>query len=92
MRDLCRAGIVRTARGFGGGVWLARPAREVSLRAVVEAIQGPIAIYRCLSENGGCTQEANCRLRKVYMQAQDAMIGVMEHTTLADLIEERITE
>ena len=90
MRDLCRAGIVRTARGFGGGVWLARPAHQVSLRAVVEAIQGPIALYRCLIEDGNCPQREGCRLREVYVQAQDALIGVMERTTLADLIEERV--
>jgi len=92
MRDLGKAGLVRTARGFGGGVRLARPARQVSLRAVIEAMQGPVAIYRCLAKEADCPQAQDCRLRKVYQRAQQAMLRVMERTSLEDLIQEQPTE
>jgi Rrf2 family protein len=85
MRDLGRAGLVTTVRGFGGGVRLAMAPEAISVRAVFEAVQGPMALYRCLAQ-AECDHEADCALRDVWIAAQAEMLRVFERTTLADLL------
>jgi Rrf2 family protein len=46
LHDLKRSGIVRTRRGASGGYWLALPAEEVSLAAIIRAVEGPLANVR----------------------------------------------
>ena len=85
MRDLSKAGLVVTTRGFRGGVRLARPSAEISLRSLVEAIEGPLAIYRCLASTSVCPRAAHCTLRPVWLQAQEALLEVFEDTALSEL-------
>jgi len=85
MRDLRRAGLVTTVRGFGGGVRLAAPPGEISVRAVFEAVEGPMALYRCLAQ-AECGHEGDCALREVWLLAQQEMLKVFERATLADLL------
>lgn len=85
MRDLSKAGLVVTTRGFRGGVKLARSPQEISLRAVVEAIEGPIAIYRCLTAISSCPRAAHCSVRPVWMRGQKAMLAIFERTPLSEL-------
>jgi Rrf2 family protein len=85
MRDLSKAGLVITMRGFRGGVRLARPSAEISLRSVVEAIEGPLAIYRCLTSASVCHRAPHCTLRPVWMRAQRALLAVLEETALSEL-------
>ena len=54
IRTLARAGLIRTLRGSHGGVSLARPAARITLRDVVEAIDGPVLLNRCLIRPGEC--------------------------------------
>jgi Rrf2 family protein len=85
MRDLSKAGLVVTTRGFRGGVKLARSSAEISLRALVEAIEGPLAIYRCLASASVCPRAPHCSLRPVWMRAQEALLQVFERTPLSEL-------
>jgi Rrf2 family protein len=85
MRDLAKAGLVVTTRGFRGGVRLARPAHQITLRAVVEAIEGPMALYRCLASPAACERSPYCTLRPVWVRAQDAMLDVLGRTLLSHL-------
>ena len=55
VRTLARAGLLRTLRGSHGGITLARPPKEITLRQVVEAIDGPVLLNRCLLRPGECT-------------------------------------
>lgn len=86
MRDLGKAGLVVTTRGFGGGVRLALEPEDVTVRAVVEALEGPLVIFRCLSNPGRCPADENCAVQEMWSQAQEEMAGVLERTTLADLV------
>ena len=52
--QLALGGLVTTYRGAGGGVTLARPASEISLLHVIEALEGPIRLNRCLLEPDAC--------------------------------------
>lgn len=85
IRTLARAGLIRTLRGNQGGVMLARPPEEISLREVIEAIEGPIVLVQCLRGPNQCDREEDCSFRTVCQNLQDLMVGQLEGTTFADL-------
>ncbi len=85
LHDLKRAGLVRTRRGASGGYWLARPAEEISLAAVIRAVEGPLANVR-----GEWPEEveyagAAGALREVWIAVRANLRAVLETVTLADL-------
>ncbi len=84
-QDLAKDGLVRSHRGAKGGFSLARPAEEITLRQVIEAIEGPIAVSRCLSASESCDSETTCPMRPVLAEAQVQLVAVLDRTTLKDL-------
>lgn len=89
MRTLARAGLVRTLRGNQGGVLLARRPSEINLREVIEAIEEPIVLNRCLRDDGECNREEFCPVHPVWDRIQRTLIERLESTTFADLATER---
>jgi len=86
-QTLTRAGIVEARRGAGGGFRLAQPAREVTLLAIVEAIEGPLALYQCLRGRDTSSQQAICPVNVVWRRAQARLADVLRGITLEDLAE-----
>jgi Rrf2 family iron-sulfur cluster assembly transcriptional regulator len=82
---LAKEGIVRSHRGAKGGFSLARSADQITLREVIEAIEGPIALYRCLHPFEGCERAGDCAIYTVIAQAQAQLVAVLDGTTLDDL-------
>ncbi|MGC8763465.1 MAG: RrF2 family transcriptional regulator [Acidobacteriota bacterium] len=66
---LSKAGILRTARGSGGGLSLARSPSRISLADVVEAIEGPIALNGCVVSPGACPLAARCPIQRAWVRA-----------------------
>jgi Rrf2 family protein len=84
---LITAGIIRSVRGAKGGILLARPAEEINLNEVIQALEGPIAPTECVDNPGICERSAYCVTRDVWDEMKKAMEGVLEGTTLRDLVE-----
>lgn len=84
-QSLSRAGIVKSARGSGGGFALCRTPAEITILQVIEAIEGPISLQRCLDEDSGCEHIAGCALCGLLTEAQDRVKDVFQATTLAEL-------
>jgi Rrf2 family protein len=70
---LARAGILETHRGASGGVQLGRPADAISVLEVVEAVQGPVRLNRCVRTPPACELADSCALSPVIHAAQDAL-------------------
>ncbi len=85
LASLKRADVVRSVRGAHGGYVLARPASEISVLAVVEALEGPIAPSMCARESAACAQSAHCAAGAVWGRVSDAVRGVLASATLEDL-------
>ena len=83
---LSKAGFLRSVRGSKGGFTLRRAAAEITMKDVIEALEGPIAINRCLLRKGVCGEEQGCPLYEVLEEAQEGMVKVLERTTLEDLV------
>jgi len=85
-QDLAEHGIVRSYRGAKGGFALARPAAQITLRQIIEAIEGPIALNRCLAPWEGCEKMDTCPVHPVLARAQASLVAELEGTTLEDLV------
>ncbi len=79
-------GLVRSARGAKGGFVLARAARAITVKDVVEAAEGPIALAPCRSSD--CERASECVTRGVWQEAQTALTGVLASVTIGDLAEQ----
>lgn len=84
-QSLSGCGLVDSRRGAGGGVSLGKPATDINLRMIIEAVDGPVALNNCLSTDSPCTQAGQCPVAGVWRRAQDGMMGVLESCNLAEL-------
>jgi Rrf2 family protein len=83
--QLSIAGIINTSRGARGGVTLARPAEDITLLEVIEAIDGPIALNQCTLSKNGCPFLENCPIHDVWCEAQDELVKRLSGTTFAEM-------
>jgi Rrf2 family transcriptional regulator, iron-sulfur cluster assembly transcription factor len=84
---LANKGLVRSRRGFRGGFRLARPAGRITLREVVEALEGPIEFHRCLDHLRARGRKSRCHVRRVFGDLQRTVAEILDQTTLADILE-----
>lgn len=77
---LSTRGLIDTLRGAHGGVALARPASEISLLEVIEAIDGPIALNECTVAPGNCDKADDCPLHDIWQETQDALVAKLRGT------------
>ena len=83
---LSSAGLLRSARGAGGGLQLARPAAAISLAEIVEAIEGPIALTSCVdASRNDCAIEHSCRVQPHWPIVNAALRGALADITLVQL-------
>lgn len=85
VQALRRAGLVRTWRGAGGGVTLALSPERVTLCQVIEAVEGPIALNRCVIEPGTCPRDRFCPVYPVWQRVQALLLRELEGVTMAEL-------
>ena len=91
MQALKDAGLVSSMRGKFGGYRLAKPAREITIGQVVRLIDGPLAPIGCVSQSAyekcTCPDEAHCGLRMLMLDVRNAIAGILDRYTLADVVE-----
>lgn len=83
--QLALSGIVYTARGTSGGVSLARPAADMNLLEILEAIDGPITIAECTINAHFCPFSPDCNLRDKWCGIRDDVVRKLRNTTLAQV-------
>lgn len=85
VQTLAEAGLVRTARGAGGGVMLARDPAAITLGAVVRRLERGQPLVECFRSDGGaCPIQPACRLAGVLAEARDAFLRRLDATRLAE--------
>ena len=87
MGKLASAGLLTSVRGAGGGFMLARPAGEISLADMVEAVEGPIAMTQCCGsdEVSDCALDSHCKVKPHMSIVSNAVRGALAAVTLASL-------
>ncbi len=91
---LRKAGLVDSRRGSRGGYMLARPAGEITMAEVVEALEGSIAPIECISQAADgsivCSRESSadhvCPTKLLWTRVRFSIVRTLRETTLADLL------
>ena len=87
---LRNAGVVRSQVGARGGYMLSRSSEEITLGEVIRTLDGTIAPVGCVSkiayEPCTCPDERTCPLRAAMNQVRDAIVAVVDYTSLADAV------
>lgn len=86
VRDLVRAGLLKSFRGRKGGVSLARPASRISVLQVIEAVDGPLALNRCVPKGGGCPLSRSCPARPLWARLQEIVVRELQAATIEALL------
>ena len=86
LRSLVRARLLRSSRGVNGGFALARPAEEITLLQIVEAIEGPIHLTACCGPLDSCSRSSLCPAASVWDEVQVEMERVLGAATLEGLV------
>lgn len=88
VQRLARAGIIRSHRGIAGGYSLARPAGEITLRDLVEILEG-VDIKRCgLSLEGQCPVASRCSIQRRLQRLELQYLEMLQDVTIAQLAKE----
>lgn len=86
---LKNAGLLHSKMGVGGGYYLARSAKEITLGQIFRVLDGPVAPIKCVSQMSyepcGCPDEETCGLRLVMGDVRNAIADILDHTSLADV-------
>jgi Rrf2 family protein len=85
LQALSRAGLITSRRGQAGGFQILTIGREASVRTVIEVIEGPVTLNRCLAAGESCNRQSWCPAHPVWVRAQQAMVEVLDAAKIADL-------
>lgn len=88
LQAMTQAGILKSFRGPNGGVALARPASEIVLNDLIEAVEGPSKVRECFLGLPGCGTDKPCPLHDKWVEAQEKIEKMFESTNLEDLSKE----
>jgi len=91
LQELKEAELIGSRRGKFGGFHLAKPARQITIGSVVRLIDGPLAPIGCVSQTAyekcSCPDETHCGLRMLMLDVRNAIAGILDRYTLADVVE-----
>jgi Rrf2 family protein len=86
---LKNAGLLHSKMGVGGGYYLAKPAREITLGQIFRILDGPVAPIKCVSQMAyepcGCPDEQTCGLRLAMSDVRNSIADILDNTSLADI-------
>jgi len=85
LKQLQRAGLVTSTRGLHGGYQLARPAAQISAAAILDALEGPVALTDCAAGHGVCDIEETCRVGRTWQRLNLAIRRALYDISLAQL-------
>jgi len=86
LKLLARGGVLRAQRGAMGGYGLARPAAEISVAAVITAIDGPIHLVDCVDgAPQPCQMQARCPIQGRWNKVNQAVYAALQSVSLDDI-------
>jgi Rrf2 family protein len=86
---LKNAGLIHTARGAKGGFSLARPVKDITLKDIISAVEGPICLVECVNDPTVCKRMNQCAARDFWGTASNAIQKVLEGFTLESMAQEQ---
>lgn len=88
LQKMARTGFLRSEHGTNGGYRLARDPRTISALDVIKAIDGPIILTSCFTEQGECGQSQRCTVREPLRKVHESILGLLAGITVYDMAED----
>ncbi len=88
LSSLVKDEILIARKGVKGGFAFDRPPEEITVKRIVEAVDGPIHLSHCLHRKGECKHDGNCPIQRVWREAQGRMLAVLDGYTVEDMIKD----
>ena len=85
-QTLVHAGLIVSKPGVHGGFALRQPSSQINVAQVIQAIDGPLSLNRCVLEPQSCERSERCPMHAVWLRTQESLMEVLEKVTLADLV------
>ena len=93
VQRLRRQGLVESRRGAHGGYTLSRPASDITMAEIVEALEGNLAPIECLTAEGLCHREVTgnsaCPTKLLWTRVQGSIVRTLNEMKLSDLTKEK---
>jgi Rrf2 family protein len=86
--QLSLVGLLHTSRGATGGVVLSRPASQITLLEVIEAIDGPILINDCVGDRGSCVIRATCPIQPIFDDIRNDLVDKLRSVTFEGILDQ----
>ena len=88
LQRLAQDGFVASHHGNKGGYTLARPANQISVAGIVQAIDGTLSLTECSSADGNCLQFETCNVKSPLQRLHDRVVRMLSTLTIAQMLEQ----
>ena len=85
LQRLVRGGLLASQQGTRGGYQLARSPLQISVADVIQAIDGPVTVTACSTEEGQCEQFSKCNVRDPLWRVRERILSALGECTIAEL-------
>jgi Rrf2 family nitric oxide-sensitive transcriptional repressor len=86
VHQLARMGYVRSVRGVGGGLELAKSPDEISIGEIIRAVEGNLHLLECIGLENVCVIQQHCKLRTVLNHAERIQLDYLNSVRLSDVL------
>lgn len=86
LKALSHAGLLVSERGAQGGYNLTRSPKHITVAEIITAIEGPIALTECVSDESHCEQEAHCTVQTNWTRINNAVFHALDEVKLSDML------
>ena len=90
LQRLVRTGLLVSTQGTRGGYALSRSSESISVADVIQAIDGPMTVTACSTENNGCDQYDKCSIRDPLWQIRERIVAALDTVTIAEMATENV--
>ncbi len=87
VNPLKATGLVEATRGVHGGYVLGKAPTEITMKEIVEVLEGPLCLVECVEKPSACDRSARCIAHDLWRETANGMTQVLGKYTLADLVE-----
>ena len=85
LQRLVRRGLLVSQQGTRGGYHLSRPPLQISVADVIQAIEGPVTVTACSTDEGQCDQFSKCNVRDPLYRVRERILSALGECTIAEL-------
>jgi len=86
LKGLSQGGLLISERGAQGGYNLSRNPKQISVAEIITAIEGPIALTECVSDESHCEQESHCSVQTNWTRINNAVFHALDEVKLSDML------